>query len=58
MDATTYPPELAIRLAYLAVAMNRIGTKIYQRDKAFLLQALPVDDFPGKTELIKTMREI
>jgi hypothetical protein len=58
MDAATYPPELAIRFAYLAVAMNKTGTKIYQIDKNFLLQILIVTDFPGKTELIESMREI
>jgi hypothetical protein len=58
MDVATYPPELAIRFAYLAVAMNKAGTKIYQSDKNFLFQALPANDFPGKTELVIAMREI
>jgi len=58
MDSETYPFELVIRFAYLAVAMNKSGTKIWNSDKIFLLKAMEREDFAEKTELIEAMREI
>lgn len=58
MDIETYPEELIVCFAKLAIAMNKRKTKIYTCDKSFLLSGLIKHGSEKYQTLIEKMREI